>query len=51
MNFKIFRNVVAQVNFSGPWGDVLAFWQYLQLYVKKTLPNLPLPVKSQYPLP
>ncbi len=38
---------LAQVNFSSPWEHVCSFWQYLQLYLKKTWPNLTLPDKSQ----
>ncbi len=38
----------AQSNFSGPWdGKVSTFWQYLQLQLNKTLPNLTLPDKNQ----
>jgi len=37
-NPSILEKILAQVNFSDPWENASAFWQYFQLKLNKTLP-------------
>ena len=41
LSFK--SNIKVQLNFSGPWENISILWQYLQLQLNKTLPNITLP--------
>ena len=45
------ENLLAQLNFSGPWENISALWQYLLLQLHKTLPHQTLPDQFSIPFP